>query len=241
MADLVYKQVMKKIKDKIKAHDYENNRLPDERTLSAEFEVSRSSIKRALGILAQEGVIFKKRGAGTFVNPLYLKNKSLFSYEGSNLGITNNLQTEGYDPEIKVLDFQVIVAPADVKASLFLQPDEFVYKIKRLRYLNEQAIIIETSYIPIRIAPELNKEIVSKSLFEYFAKELNQTGTKSFMSIKTQPSTADDQELLGLEPVEPVEIMEGIFFLDDGTPFEVSNMRIHYKYFSYNTFVNIDD
>ena len=38
---------------------------------------------------------------------------------------------------------------------------------------------------------------------------------------------------------EPVGVMEGIFFLDDGTPFEVSNMRIHYKYMKYNTFVNL--
>lgn len=34
--------------------------------------------------------------------------------------------------------------------------------------------------------------------------------------------------------------MGGVFFLDDGTPFEVSNMRIHYRYMKYSTFVNLD-
>ena len=82
---------------------------------------------------------------------------------------------------------------------------------------------------------------MSHSLFDYFAKELHHTGTKSFMSIETQPSNKNDQALLDLKPTEPVGIMEGVFFLDDGTPFEVSTMRIHYKYFSYNTFVNLSD
>ncbi|USS86063.1 GntR family transcriptional regulator [Fructilactobacillus cliffordii] len=239
MADLVYQKVMKKLKEQIRSGQFTNNRLPDERTLSETYQVSRSSIKRALSILAQQGVIFKKRGSGTFVNPLYLKNKSIFRYEGSNLGITNNLKTEGYEPSIRVLDFQVIPAPAEVKESLFLQDEEFVYEIKRLRLLNDQAIIIETSYIPIKIAPALTREIVAGSLFAYFAKELHHTGTKAVMSLKVEPSNANDQELLHLTATEPVGIMEGIFFLDNGTPFELSKMRVHYSYFSYNTFVDL--
>ncbi|MCT7679544.1 MAG: GntR family transcriptional regulator, partial [Lactobacillus iners] len=55
-----------------------------------------------------------------------------------------------------------------------------------------------------------------------------------------EPSTLEDQVKLMLEPNEPVGIIEGIFFLDDGTPFEVSNMRVHYKYMKYNSFVNLN-
>ena len=60
------------------------------------------------------------------------------------------------------------------------------------------------------------------------------------MSISVAPSKADDQRLLKLKPTEPVAIMEGVFFLDDGTPFEVSNMRVHYRYMKYDTFVSLD-
>ncbi len=61
------------------------------------------------------------------------------------------------------------------------------------------------------------------------------------MTITADPSSEEDQKLLALKPIEPVGVMEGIFFLDDGTPFEVSNMRIHYKYLNYNTFVSLDE
>ena len=86
---------MRDIKQKILKNQYPGMRLPDERTLSEDYGVSRSSIKRALGVLAQQGIIFKKRGSGTFINPLYLKNRSLFHYEGSNLGVTDSFQLDG--------------------------------------------------------------------------------------------------------------------------------------------------
>ena len=75
MTDLVYRSVMRDIKQKILNNEYEDMRLPDERSLSDYYHVSRSSMKRALGLLAQQGIVFKKRGSGTFINPLYLKNQ----------------------------------------------------------------------------------------------------------------------------------------------------------------------
>ena len=81
MTDLVYRSVMRDIKQKILNNEYEDMRLPDERSLSDYYHVSRSSMKRALGLLAQQGIVFKKRGSGTFINPLYLKNQALFKYE----------------------------------------------------------------------------------------------------------------------------------------------------------------
>jgi DNA-binding GntR family transcriptional regulator len=87
MADYVYRTVMLDIKRRILAGEYEGMRLPDERSLAEQYQVSRSSMKRALELLAQQGIVFKKRGSGTFINPLYLKNQAMFRYEGSNLGL----------------------------------------------------------------------------------------------------------------------------------------------------------
>lgn len=215
-------------------------RLPDERTLSEDYGVSRSSIKRALGILAQQGIIFKKRGSGTFINPLYLKNQSLFRYEGSNLGVTDSFQLDGKKQSIKLLDYQVVPASQDVQEELFLNDNDFVYQIKRLRLIDKQPFMIETGFIPIKITPTLTPAIVDNSIFNYLEESQGKQVTKSFMTISVSPSTDEDQELLKLTPTEPVGIMGGVFFLDDGTPFEVSNMRIHYKYMKYSTFVNLD-
>lgn len=238
MADLVYQQVITDLNKRIMANEFTDKKLPDERSLSEQYHVSRSSIKRALNILANQGLIFKKRGSGTFINPLYLKNQSSFKYEGTNLGITDSLNTEGAQPSIQLLDFQVVPASPELQQDLFLTADEFVYEIKRLRLLDDQPFMIETGYIPIKLVPQLNRQVVSGSIFNYVQETLHSAVTKSFLSVSADVSTENDQQLLNLKPVEPVGLMSGIFFLDDGTPFEVSNMRLHYRYMKYTTFVS---
>lgn len=241
MADLIYRKIIHDLKSRIFNDEFKDKKLPDERTLSESYGVSRSSIKRALNILAQQGIIFKKRGSGTFINPLYLKNnQSLFQYEGNNLGVTDNFSNAGQSSSIKLLDYQVTKASKELQQDLFLKENDFVYQIKRLRLLDDEPIIIETGYIPIKIAPELSPDIVKGSIFNYLDNKENKSVIKSFMSIMTEPSSVEDQRYLNLNKNEPVGIMEGIFFLDDGTPFEFSNMRIHYKYLKYNTFISLN-
>lgn len=111
---------MRDIKGKILENEYPGMKLPDERSLSEMYQVSRSSIKRALDVLVQQGIIFKKRGSGTFINPLYLKNRAMFRYEGSNLGITDSFQFDGKKQSIKLLNYRAIPAPEEIQQDLFL-------------------------------------------------------------------------------------------------------------------------
>lgn len=240
MADFVYRNVMRDIKQNILNSNYEGMRLPDERSLADYYGVSRSSMKRALGLLADQGIVFKKRGSGTFINPLYLKNQALFQYEGSNLGLTDSFRMPGKKQTIKLLDFHVIKASSEIAQDLFLNENDFVYEFKRLRLLDKQPFLIETGYLPIKIMPELRPEILQSSLFNYLEDEQNKTVTKAFLNITVEPSNKEDREQMKLKDTEPVGVMEGIFFLDDGTPFEISNMRVHYKYMRFNTFVNLN-
>ncbi|WP_342565082.1 GntR family transcriptional regulator [Paenibacillus sp. FSL R7-0345] len=239
MTQFVYKQIIDDLKMKIFAGAYPDMRLPDERTLSETYQVSRSSIKRALAKMESVGIIFKKRGSGTFINPLYIKNESIFNYEGSNLGVTDNFQMHGTKPKVKVLNFEVIPPTKELQRDLFLGPHDFVYKIVRLRLFDDEPFMIETGYIPIKIVQDLNQTIIEGSIFNYLEDSRNLAVTKSFLSVFAEPSEANDQELLHLSPNEPVSIMEGIFFLDNGTPLEFSHMRFHYKYLKFNTFVSV--
>ncbi|RMC24869.1 MULTISPECIES: GntR family transcriptional regulator [unclassified Lactobacillus] len=240
MADFVYRTVMHDIKQNILENKYDGMRLPDERSLAEHYQVSRSSMKRAMELLSQQGIVFKKRGSGTFINPLYLKNQSLFRYEGSNLGLTDSLKVPGKTQGIKLLNFKVIKASDAIVQDLFLNPNDFVYEFRRLRLLNKQPFLIETGYLPIKVVPELKPEHLKNSLFNYLEDTQNKVVTKAFLNITVEPSSSEDQKCLRLKPTEPVGVMEGIFFLDDGTPFEFSSMRIHYQYMRFNTFVNLD-
>ncbi len=240
MSEPIYVTVQADLKQKIYQGEFANLKLPDERSLAEQYDVSRSSIKRALNVLVQQGVIFKKRGSGTFVNPLYLKNHAIFQHEGSNLGVSDSFRVDGKAPAIELIDFKVISATPEQQQALFLNEGDFVYEIKRLRRLEGAPFMIERGYVPISVLPGLNRDIVSGSVYEYIEKNKHRSVTKSFMTIMAEPSTEEDQKLLKLSEKEPVGIMEGIFFMDDGTPLEFSTMRLHYKYLRYNAFVSLD-
>lgn len=242
MTETIFGRVAQDLKDRIYAGEFTQKlKLPDERSLAETYQVSRSSIKRALTTLAQQGIIFKKRGSGTFVNPLYLKNQSIFHYEGSNLGVTDSFRSsEGHAPTIELLDFSVVTPTPEQQRVLFLNDEERVYRVQRLRRLNGVPFMIEDGYIPVKILPELTEQTAQASIFNYVQQLKKQVVTKSFMTVMAQPSTERDQTLLELAVNEPVGIMEGIFFLDDGTPMEFSTMRLHYKYLHYNAFVSLD-
>lgn len=239
MADLIYKKIIDSLTKEIDDGKFPDMRLPDERSLAEKYSVSRSSIKRALGTMAEQGIIFKKRGSGTFVNPLYLKQDSYFNYSGKNLGITDSFQINGQKPSIKVLNFDVVRPDSELQDNLFLKPSEFVYSFKRLRLIDSVPFMIETGYIPIKLAPELSEDIASESIFNYVESELDQEVNKTYLTISAAPSDEEGQKLLDLKPTEPVGMMEGIFFLNDGTPFEFSTMKLHYKYFKYDSFVDL--
>ena len=240
MADYVYRRVMHDIKQNIMARRYEGMRLPDERSLADYYQVSRTSMKRALELLERQGIVFKKRGSGTFINPLYLKNQSMFRYEGSNLGLTDSFTAPGKKQSIKLLDFRAVKASPETAQDLFLNENDFVYQFKRLRFLDDQPFLIEEGFVPIKIAPELNDDILQGSLFNYLQSDQGQDVTKPYLTITVEPSSAEDQAQLQLKATEPVGVVSGIFFLADGTPFEVSTMRVHYKYMRFNTFVNLN-
>lgn len=230
---------MDSLKSEINQGKFSEMRLPDERSLAEQYGVSRSSIKRALGTMAEQGIIFKKRGSGTFINPLYLKQDSYFNYSGKNLGITDSFQVNGQKPGIKVIDFDVVRPNQEMQANLFLKPSEFVYSFKRLRLMDDVPFMIETGYIPIKLAPELSEDVASESIFNYVDTELGQEVNKTYLTISAAPSDEEGQKLLDLKANEPVGLMEGIFFLNDGTPFEFSTMKLHYKYFKYDSFVDL--
>ena len=241
MADLVYRSVMRDIKHKILNGDYANMKLPMNAALAATTGSAAVPSSGHWESWRSRASFLRNVVRGPLINPLYLKNQAMFRYEGSNLGITDSFKLDGKKQGIKLLNYQVVPASQEISTgSFFLNDNDFVYQIKRLRLIDDQPFMIETGYIPIKIMPTLSPAIVEGSIFNYLEESQNKTVTRSFMTISVSPSNDEDQKELHLKPTEPVGIMEGVFFLDDGTPFEVSNMRVHYQYMKYNTFVNLN-
>ena len=65
---LIYYQIYESLKKDVANKIYETgDKLPSENHLSKRFEVNRHTVRRALQILKNEGILFSKRGSGVIV------------------------------------------------------------------------------------------------------------------------------------------------------------------------------
>jgi GntR family transcriptional regulator len=143
-------QVKAHLKERIAEGAFVDGRIPPEADLAAELGVSRTTVRDALSRLEHEGAIYRRQGAGTFVNEHGLQIKSrleeIWSYE-------QVLEEHGYTPSVSVLDERTEVADESTAAALDLGVDEKVRVIEKLFREDDTPVILTVNRIPDRLIP----------------------------------------------------------------------------------------
>jgi GntR family transcriptional regulator len=136
------------IKQRIVSEEFEEGRIPSEAALASELGVSRTTIRDALSRLEQEGVIYRKQGAGTFVNEAGLQIKirleEIWGYEAM-------LEAHGYAPSTRIVSVEEKAAEPRVAKELNLKPDERVLTVQKLFLADNTPVIFTENYIPTQI------------------------------------------------------------------------------------------
>jgi len=104
--------------------------MPTEQQLSEALDISRITAKRAMDELANDGLIARKRGKGSYVTYKY----SPEPVKAPLLGLLENLEDMGKHSLVKVISVEKIVPPESVRGLLKLQKDEEAIKIIRTRF-----------------------------------------------------------------------------------------------------------
>ena len=141
-------QVKAHIRERIEAGAFEEGRIPPEVELADELGVSRTTVRDALSRLENEGAIYRRQGAGTFVNEQGLQIRSrleeIWSY-------TKVLEDHGYTPSVQVVA-EVTGPPDDATAEVLgLEDGEEVLSITKLFLEDDAPVILTTNHIPLRI------------------------------------------------------------------------------------------
>jgi GntR family transcriptional regulator len=118
-------------------------KIPSERELMDMFSVSRSTVREAVSLLVQEGILEKKHGKGTFVS-----RKPVEEW----LKITNFTETIK-NMKIKLLQHGVVSTPDNILESTDFE--DHCYHIERLRLKDNIPITIEKHYYPLELGKKL--------------------------------------------------------------------------------------
>ncbi len=166
----LYKQIRERIIDEY-GHCLEGEKLPGERELAEKYSVKRSTIQYALGKLADEGLVYRTKGKGTFIRRKHesVMNISDAAMKGTK-GIAALVRSYGIKVKNVVLVSGIITGNRFLEDKLDLQEGEPVFALHRVRYGNKEPLAIEYTYVPQKIFPDIDKiDFRTVSLYDYMA------------------------------------------------------------------------
>jgi len=136
--------------------------IPSEKELCDAFGISRSTVRQAIGELEEEGLVIRRRGLGTYICEPKMRRSLNDVYS-----FTKDMNAMGLLPSSLIQSFRVIYPSDDVSGAFDIKhSDKQVYEIVRLRCANGQPLLLETTFIPLYILPELKKaDLISGSLY----------------------------------------------------------------------------
>jgi GntR family transcriptional regulator len=197
------------------------DRLPSDATISAEFGVSRMTARNAFARLADEGLIHRDPGRGSFVAepPAHRRANSLMSF-------TTEMRRRGRVPSSRVLGCEARPATDEEAAALRLTDDgRDVLAIQRIRLADGESVALETAVVPSRCAVVLTAaDLEHGSLHEALA-QAGIVPTRGEGTVGSEPATAEDASRLGVRPGEPLLVERRVIVDQQGRPMECTESR----------------
>jgi len=200
-----------------------DNQLPKQTELAEQYQTSRVTIQKALNLLQAEGLIYGKKGTGTYINP----KQSVLDYNADIYhGLTKRLGQAGVISS-QIISFDILLPDELEQEKLKIDKNQPIYDIVRLRLLDGVPLVIEYTAMPVAIIPNLTEDILTGSIYQYL-NSLNLTIGDALRRIKADKPDTYDQKYLNCELTDPVLEIEQTVFLTDGRPFEYSHSRHRY-------------
>lgn len=214
-----YVQLKHSLEEDIRSGKWKaGDKIPGEVELIEIFGVSRTVVRQALKEMVYEGLIRREKGKGTFVSEPKISSQSLLQ---SLDGFYQDMAKRGFEPITKVLEQGIIPATPNVAAYLKLDPMAPVIKIVRLRFIEEEAIVLVTSFLPFELCRNLvNVDLTRSSLYVFLEQECQLVIARGRRRINAVAATEEEAELLVIELGAPLLKIDSISYLKDGTPLE---------------------
>jgi len=151
----LYYQLENVLREKITSGSYgDGEQLPTEIELIEEYGVSRITVRQALAALAEDGLIERKQGRGTYISERKSKKRK-FTGTIHLTGSLDELIEMGMDTPVKVLEMNLVDADQHEAELLQLKSGAPIYRLKRLRLHENKPYSLIINYLPEEIGAKL--------------------------------------------------------------------------------------
>lgn len=189
------------------------NQLPSEAQLVERYGVSPMTVRRAINILADQGVVVAEQGRGTFVKPVAMSAATF------QLGQLQNLFGNREGTTVQLLEARIIAADERVARKLAIREGKRTIYIRRLLWNSGEPAFYHREYLvydPTRPIVEAELEVTAlQQLFSGSSKSLLKHG-----EISIDATLLDEEESRLLKATQPMAAFcfEHLFYDFDNRP-----------------------
>ncbi|KXT78820.1 GntR family transcriptional regulator [Streptococcus sp. DD13] len=210
-----YIKIHDAIKQKIDQEIWKiGDRLPSERDLAEEFGVSRMTLRQAITLLVDEGMLERKVGSGTYVAGHRVQEKMR-----GTTSFTDIIHSQGKVPSTKLISYQRKTASKTEQKQLHLKANEGVVRMERVRYADELPVVYEVATIPERIIQPFQQTDITEHFFQTLTENGFEIG-KSEKTIYAKIATDKVASYLSVPKGHAILALTQVSYLADGQPFE---------------------
>ncbi|MBY4797471.1 GntR family transcriptional regulator [Collinsella sp. AGMB00827] len=213
----LYDQLVDILIEKIE-HEYRaGDLMPSERELSERYGLSRTTVRLALQELERLGLVIRQHGRGTFV-----ADRSVQTNLSQTYSFTEQMRSMGRTPSTTIIEFSEVEADKNQAERMGVRLGERLIKLKRLRSADGIPLMVERTYLPLRMFLSLKRPVLERrSLYDIIEHDFHQkirVAEEEFFSSIARPA---DARLL--------EISEGAPILElIRTTYNTSNQVVEY-------------
>ncbi|WOJ32157.1 GntR family transcriptional regulator [Citrobacter koseri] len=197
---MVFQDVARMLKDSINGYTYNvGDLLPPEVELAQRYSISRNTLRKALLLLEEDGMIERKHGSGT-----YVKQKSFIAHVNHMNSFSEIAHNSGKEVISQIMKFELQTASPLISRELNIKLNDPVYYIKRLRIIDDKPAQLEETWLSVSRFPKLTISHMKKSKFSYIEKECGIKIIGTFETFSPAFPTAEIASILHISTKDPV-------------------------------------
>ena len=228
----IFDKIYLDLKNKIESGEYPFNSIfPTEHELAKIYNCSRSTIRRSLALLIEQGYIQSRQGkrARVIYEPVVRNTFLIGGIESFKEAAMRNK----FKHHTRVIRFDKISVDRELSIKTAFPIGTKVYDVRRVRYLNDKPLILDKNIFLISAVGDLNEEIAKQSIYEYLENELKMSIVTSKRRMTVELATSEDNAWLELDDYNCLAVLSGRVFNSDGIQFEYTESRHRPDYFCF--------
>lgn len=196
----------------------QGERFPSENELVNTYGVSRGTVLQAVKLLIQKGYLVREQGKGTFVS-----YKTIQQDPERLMGFTELMKRHNLKPSGRIFKKELQQPSEYIRHLMELGEEDQVVNLVRVRYGDDQPLIIEQSYFNYAyFEPLMSEDLEEGSIFKLLYQKTDYRLGEAQQTIEATTVGPFEQQHLNLAIGTPLLVIKRLIRLLDGNVFQYS-------------------